>query len=63
MKQIIITVDDDAKVTVKGHGFVGKQCEKPIADIIDAMGGTVTKSCKLPEYFQQVGTTQKVGTP
>lgn len=61
MKTIIIEVDDDAKVTVKGQGFKGKSCEKPIAELIDAMGGTVTKSCKLPEWYQQSTQKQTIG--
>jgi hypothetical protein len=60
MKRIIITVEDaTGELTVKGDGFKGKECEKALEKITSELG-TVTKSCKLPEYFQTAVTQQKV---
>ena len=60
MKTITIDIEPDGSIEVKGGGFTGKECTKHI-DKITAKLGTVTKSCKLPEYFQQATTQQKVG--
>ena len=61
MKSIVIELDDKTgELLVKGQGFKGKECDKALAKITDELG-TVTKRTNLPEYYQQVGTTQKVG--
>lgn len=61
MKQVIVTISPTGEIEVKGAGFKGKECKKHIDAVSKALG-TVTKSCKLPEYFQQQTTNQKIGT-
>lgn len=59
MKQIKVTITEDAAVTVDATGFKGKQCEVASA-IEQALGSTKARKLK-PEYHQPVVFTQQIG--
>lgn len=59
MKQIKVTITDDAAVTVEASGFKGKQCDVASA-IEQALGSTKSRKLK-PEYHQPVAATQQIG--
>lgn len=51
-QQIILTIDDEGKVTAKTHGFKGEACLDAVEELLD-QELNVTSIKKTDEYFQQ----------
>jgi hypothetical protein len=58
-KTIEITVDPEGGVAVKTKGFTGATC-KDASRFIEQALGQAEREKLLPEYFQQVGTSNQI---
>lgn len=61
MKAITVTVSPEGEVEIKAVGYRGASCEKATAALERALGGTVTKKTRTPEYYQAQDQQQKAG--
>ena len=52
MKEIIVEISPDGKVSVRTQGFVGRECYEASRLIEEALG-QVTEDKKTAEYFAQ----------
>ncbi|MEZ8095526.1 DUF2997 domain-containing protein [Photobacterium swingsii] len=56
-QQIILTIDENGKLTAKTHGFKGEACIDAVAELMDEELNIVSVK-KTDEYYQQ-STTQR----
>jgi len=68
MKEILIEVDSDGKVTIKTQGFQGAACleaAKQLMAKLKALGidANIEKTVLTPEYHQTQTTQQQVKVP
>lgn len=60
-QKIILTFDDEGNVTIKGEGFIGKQCDEAMADLEEKLGLEGERE-NLDEYDEEVHDNQNVGS-
>lgn len=56
-QQIILTIDENGKITAKTHGFKGEACIDAVAELMDEELNVVSVK-KTDEWYQQVTTQQ-----
>ena len=59
MKQITIEIGSDGSVKIEGSGFVGKACDKAMAEIERALGVTKKRTNKGDYYRQETTQCQR----
>lgn len=58
MEQVIVTIDEQAAITVEAKGVVGSGCAALTKALEDALGAT-TGDVRKPEYFSAVQAQQQ----
>lgn len=59
--KIVVTIDEEGKVTMDVQGGQGKSCEELTKPLEEALGGNVASREHKPEYNRLPGATKALG--